>query len=861
MPAGPPRRAQLTAGLVLAATVLAAPTAAAAPPKPDLRPGAVRSAGVAHAGGALPVTLRVTATGRTRQTQAVVLLSKDRRRSKDDVKLPGSARIAANRRRGASRMTITVNAQVPEATVPGNLVALVCVDDPGRVRERSESNNCAAAARPVAITAEPDPARTSAALIAADLAARKLSPEKALTYRVFALFGDSRLPAKYQGDAGEGAGHLVMREVANAWRGLSKSARRALSRYMLPPPAAGSWYRRLGQQAGAAQYQQTPDECVSESFRREWNTRSAGGGKVKLHWPKDRPQAAAMAKDLAWAAHLAYGHHKRAMGREPISDAKSSCFHGPDGALDIYLLENIPYAEGYTVPADKTTRTSPQCDGMASFIVMDEGHPKASFSRRFTLAHELFHAFQNAFAYQAGCEPYSWFDEGSANWAAHATFPDDQSEHFFEWGIESPQHTMLYRDYQNWPFMLWMEKAKGEGSIGATYRGFEKARSLIAVDRAIGLRGSYLDFAKSAWNQKPLEPAFVAWDKFPVVPKRKFEPIPDQHLLLAGQKTRTANVPFALEETARDYAPFTITDEKVKEVVFRNPLAANPDARIGAILTFKSGATRFDDWSGKETVRFCRDNPGEDVISIVMVYANSSTNEDSYIDATPTLNLKDECPGFPWHFKVKAAALETLTNASRTGGSSDHICGVIAGMPISGQQTFKVAGSDLPFSGEQAVKLGFGGALEGSVFVEAPGTWHWDLHGCRLLPDPPEVCDSTLDRTPMPDGNWTVGFSLRASSATAESATLSWAVPDPDPGFFDADDSVCNVFSIWKGLESGREDQQVPLKTLAGTEPFTLSFDGDGQWTADQLGKPASIAYSWKYSMTLQRVDAQGNPL
>ena len=158
--------------------------------------------------------------------------------------------------------------------------------------------------------------------------------------------------------------------------------------------------------------------------------------------------------------------------------------------------------------------------------------------------------------------------------------------------------------------MLWMEKTLGEGTIRATYQGFEKARSLPAIDKAIDLRRKFLDFARHAWNQKPLDPSFVAWDKLPLVPERGSLPIPEEHLFLAGQKKRTANVPFGLSEVARDYRPFKITDEKVKEVIFRNPLASNPDARIGAILTFKGGTTRFDDWSGKKDVRFCRDTPG-----------------------------------------------------------------------------------------------------------------------------------------------------------------------------------------------------------------------------------------------------------
>ena len=420
-------------------------------------------------------------------------------------------------------------------------------------------------------------------------------------------------------------------------------------------------------------------------------------------------------------------------------------------------------------------------------------------------------------------------------------FPDDQSEHIFDWLLTTPQTRMDHRDYHTWPFMLWIEKTLGEGSIRSTYQGFEKARPLPAIDKAIDLRRTFLDFAKHGWNQKPLEPAFVAWDRLAAVPQHDYRPIPEQHLFLAGQKSRAATVPYAIPSVARDYHSFAITDEKVKEVVFRNPLASNPDARIGAILTFKSGATRFDDWSGKSSVRFCRDTPGQDVASLVVVYANSSTSEDGHISGTPTIDLKDECEGFPWYFKVRAVSLETNSSGSRPG-SGEHLCALIAGLPISGQQTFKVGGTDLPFSTEQTVKVGSGGALDGAVFVKAPGQWNWVLHGCDNVFDTPQVCDATLQRSPMPDGTWPVGFSLSAASATAETAKLTWAISDPDVGFIDAGESVCYVFSIRKALDDGMEDQQVPMSTLAGTEPFTLTFDGNGQWTQDQLGKPASIA-------------------
>ena len=58
----------------------------------------------------------------------------------DDVLLTGSGRVRATRRAG--RVAVTVDAQVPAGTAPGTLTVLACADDPSRVRERNERNNC-----------------------------------------------------------------------------------------------------------------------------------------------------------------------------------------------------------------------------------------------------------------------------------------------------------------------------------------------------------------------------------------------------------------------------------------------------------------------------------------------------------------------------------------------------------------------------------------------------------------------------------------------------------------------------------------------------------------------------------------------
>jgi hypothetical protein len=80
-------------------------------------------------------------------------------------------------------------------------------------------------------------------------------------------------------------------------------------------------------------------------------------------------------------------------------------------------------------------------------------------------------------------------------------------------------------------------------------------------------------------------------------------------------------------------------------------------------------------------------------------------------------------------------------------------------------------------------------------------------------------------------------------------------------GFFDADDSVCNVYEMWRGLDDVKHRQQVPLSQLSGTEPVTLTFTGHDGWDFDHAGDPVNLAYHWDYSVTIQRVDEAGNPL
>src|SRR5688500_10100654 len=76
---------------------------------------------------------------------------------------------------------------------------------------------------------------SSADLILQALDAGDLSAEDAAVYRVFAAFGDDRLPAEFQGDPAGWPDHLATRDAAGLWDSLSAEQRDAIAPYFIPP--------------------------------------------------------------------------------------------------------------------------------------------------------------------------------------------------------------------------------------------------------------------------------------------------------------------------------------------------------------------------------------------------------------------------------------------------------------------------------------------------------------------------------------------------------------------------------------------------------------------------------------------------
>jgi hypothetical protein len=151
----------LVIGAVLAMAVVAPAAADAAHRRPDLKVArVVVSEGELAVGGVLHVAVTARNGGRRRARTSVLALylSTDVRKSSADVRL-ATTKIRALRARRSRNKSIVLT--LPPFVPPGVYRLLACADDPGKVTEKSERNNCRSATRRLSVTgsgAGPGPA-------------------------------------------------------------------------------------------------------------------------------------------------------------------------------------------------------------------------------------------------------------------------------------------------------------------------------------------------------------------------------------------------------------------------------------------------------------------------------------------------------------------------------------------------------------------------------------------------------------------------------------------------------------------------------------------------------------------------------
>jgi hypothetical protein len=627
---------QLRRCILIALVVPAALPAGVGASRPNL---AVTSVGVgaprADVGASLRATTSVVNRGRGRASASLVrfYLSRDARWSSADVPL-GAARVRGLARRGRARLTtkLRIPAQAPRAE---RLRLLACIG----------TTNCRAGGRLVVVGG------SSLEVIDAAVALGQLRPSQAIVYKVFAAFGDGRLPRRFRGDGSRIDGTAAVELARERFSSLPASARAAVKPFLIPPIYQGSFADRRSRLAPRAD-----DQAFACTVRlSDWDSVVSPAGDARIWWPRSAPGNAARATVIAsWLDNEIRPALLGLMGTNhaPPNDAGLSC-GGLDGLFDIYLYPLGGNEDGIT--------SGFSCNAGRSSMVFDPRAPRG------TLAHEYMHAIQYTFARSEPCEDWSYLNDATATWAEDYVYHHDNTEHLYPQLIRYPDGVFSAGPgYPGWAFFYSATRRVGPTVVPRLYAAAGGAKPLDALDASLpgGLAMRWPLFASDAWNRR-LAPAVTdsffsrSWDSWG--PRPEVRPTPKA---LRGKES-TEPLPIQLVGLGKQYYDLTFADRKAKEIRFIDPSARGVDAnlRTYAYVKLANGKWSGEDWTSSGDHTFCRKRKTQDVREVVLVHTTTTrprgTNGTTQVVSTdkPKLRLRDRCEETPLYLGTVNATL------------------------------------------------------------------------------------------------------------------------------------------------------------------------------------------------------------
>jgi hypothetical protein len=603
--------------------------------------------------------------------------------------------------------------------------------------------------------------------------------------------------------------------------------------------------------------------CPSNGFRgKHWS--SFDSGHIRIH--ANAPYQLALGRLLARQINgVIWPKLKRLLKRQPPSDrSETECWNGGNGLFDVYLPAHrpkwAPRGAAITFPSYKDELSCGDTP-TASFIYI----PTPTRSLRWIAAHEFFHAFAYAF-HKSDCSyTYGSWEEALATWAGDYVYPHDDEEHRQPAGLEKAQFSMNVLSYNAWVFPYFVTKTDRGGAkfVRDVLNVWEDLHADPGIDSQLdgGFKKQWPEFSLYAWNQDPvtktrLGKSFREWDRFGKVPAEGAPGgLTKQSVALGGAALKKFPLPVALGPLTRQYFHIQITDPKARDLTYDNTISFFPTADVHAFVKLADGSWRIDDWN-KETVEYCRDEPSQDVRELIVVASNSSIADVSSGGVIkpadqPTLTAESTCA-----LRYKVLSLSHSTRAR--GSMNNFLCDSVG--PVSGTRNYDASLTAPDVTISELRKNQDLGTVDGAISVKTPARWTNQVsNGCKFDETSAHLVACTFngpDESPTPDGKSTEGFSVhgKLSDPTLQ---LTWFISDPEVGYID---DPCNVH-IWAPLPLGADQANVPTDTLTKPGPITLTFNASKHLDHDGLGTPASIDYSWTYSMTIQRVDKSGNPL
>lgn len=544
----------------------------------------------------------------------------------------------------------------------------------------------------------PDPSGspTSNDLINTAVTGGQLTIEQALIYKMFAEFGDPRLPAQYAGDDGgfiEGdAQHQVVAHIANVGiNNVSPATLDTLRPFFVPPYYEGSWWHKLNPGATTVAAPRDRAAAAGSDVRiaaagnpncRAWESgcslladwKSVGGTNVVVWY-----LAANEATDAAKAAMLVqefdgtiWPELTGVMGRVPKSDVGTGLVVSEaDGRLDVILVDMSGNKEGSTYPS-----TISGCKAVPTHIYLNRNLSNQGLIAQ--AAHEFMHSIQFSIPVVASClEDYYTTQEATAVWATNRVYPANNWEqkyakHYLKGGWVSepydhrPGQQSLFR-YGAYVFPLFLQTRFGDSIVKAIWdKTTQYNQELFAIDSALGDAGSSFH---QEW------PKFIAanWNRETIKTYRDADGLTDQ-VDLNGDDTLTLSGgtayvghDVAIKHAAAAYFRVVFSDSTSRSITIVNGMKFRAGAenqtgfgdnifftglgtldRQGASLQVflkVNGAwlSAPSDLSNVPWFSICRDDPAGKIDEMIFMYGNSefSTGAPNYLELVP----RDKNPG------------------------------------------------------------------------------------------------------------------------------------------------------------------------------------------------------------------------
>jgi hypothetical protein len=830
--------------LVLLLLFAAVPASASARTK---APAAVRVTATAHAhpGG----HLLLSASAR-KPVKLRIALSADRRLGAGDVTLTSRLVLRApHRRHGgkAPRATAERLLSVPATVAAGKYRLLACAG--------KGAKHCGAARGSVVVSTTPV---ATSDLVQTALAAHRISPGRALIFRIWAQFGNDKLPAAYRGDADPATPDDSALREALAYRShMSRTERAQLAPYLLPPNAPGSWLfphvrPKRAKRSKAAAAKTVDRACQAQETTEHWGALT--GTHVRVWWWRDHTRNRDAARKLVSAADkTVWPAFQKLMGRTPLSDAGKRC-NGGDAKYDIYLLPSDLLAYGTLRGA--TLPYGPHCSASPSFTMIDT-HGGFDPPTRFELAHELFHAFQFAFAYQGDCAVYKehlWFDEGSAVWASTRVYPHEEGNHGeSDLLLESLCAPLTYYKYDSFPFVLQIAERDGEATIPAIYRAFAGADTLNGIDATLpgGFAKAWKSFTTDGWNREAVGSPFASWYGLKTSPELQGDfgiTLAPNPLDLHGQHGYRTLMSLKCYGSLQRSYHYVSPGPGVKQITVHNHTAGDGVSDLQAFLLLPDDTWQTIDLSATRDRTFCLAQPGQRFKAIALAYDNHGLGTgivgaglDEHgppdeFDKTLTVDARDSCARY---FKVTAASGSLQYTAHYPANRYAGDTCVVDGSETD-QLTFDPAGSTDATDGHYD---------DGAAVLQIP----LHVHGSADYHSSPcqagggdggtDSCHVDIDD----DGGM---LATALGDAAAPTVDLQLGANRPRDLFCSGRFADAGVSA---DLDPRVISSDVPVGALSGDAPFTVS------WTS--TAGDAQHAITRKLTATLQPVSQDGSPL